>query len=122
MLSGAGMQTMNGSSISPVLSWGHVQVEPSSQDPEAPLTLLLSSSEAEAERKAVGHEALCTAEAGSEKERSRTLCSGSGEASQQYFSTRAARAGDGKTTHPTFLSGACTLLLIKWSRTLFDHL
>lgn len=120
------MQTMNGSSISPVVSWGRVPVQPTSQDPEAPLTLLLSSSEAEAEREAVGHEALCAAEAGSEEERSRTLCSGGGEASQQYFCTRAAGAGDGRTTHPTFLSGAYTLLLIKWSRTQkethFDHL
>lgn len=67
--------------------------------PEAPLTPLLSSSEAEAEREAVGHEALHSAEAGSEEEGGRTLCGGGGEASQQHLRTRAAGAGDGRTLH-----------------------
>lgn len=120
------MQTINVWSINPAVSWGRVQVELTFQDPEAPLTLLLSSRKAEAECEAVGYEALCAAEAGSEEDRSRTLCSGSGETSKQYFCTRAAGAGDGRTTHPTFLSDVCTLLLIKWSRTQkethFDHL
>lgn len=63
--------------------------------------LLLSPSEAQAEREAVGHEACRAAEAGSEEERSPALSRGCGEASQQQ---RRTRAGDGTLVHHTSLS------------------